>query len=191
MPRVNSWICVLLCAGLAVFASCSFIQRVTVPAEHERKIAEDTAKQGQALLALGEYKKALDLYSGAYDKYHYQGMRGGYIRIGEQIRNTADAAYQRGDFAEAGGVYTILFESGITTRDFARSLSFDDDYLMKQIGASSKALTELGLMRYREAKLEEAIAVWKKVLLFDPDNKGVKSAIDTATMQLQKLKSIK
>ncbi|HEX9021550.1 MAG TPA: hypothetical protein VF903_09835 [Nitrospirota bacterium] len=185
-------ICVVCCAGLTVStASCAFIQRVAVPAEHERKIAEETANQTQAFMTAGEYKKALDLYSSAYDKYHYRGMRGGYARTGEQIRNAADAAYQRRNFAEAGNIYTVLFESGITTRDFAPSLSFDDDYLTRQGQASSKALTEIGLMKYREEKLEEAIAIWKKVLLFDPENKGVRNAIDTATMQLQKLKSIK
>jgi tetratricopeptide (TPR) repeat protein len=112
-------------------------------------------------------------------------------RTAEQIRNTADAAYQRKDFAEAGGIYNTLFESGVTTRDFAPSLSFNDDYLNEQISLCSKALLENGLMKYREEKLDEAIAIWKKAIAFDPENTGIKNAIETATLQLQKLNSMK
>jgi tetratricopeptide (TPR) repeat protein len=192
MGNVRVLLFVFLCTGMVLFtSSCSFIQRVTEPAAHEKKVIDDTAKRAQAHIALGEHAKALDLYSSAYDKYHYQGMRSGYARIGEHIRNAADAVFQKRDFAEAGNIYTLLFESGITTRDFAGSLSFDDDYLSNQIAHSSKALLEAGLTKYREGKLEDAIAVWKKALAFDQDNKDIKSAIDTATTQLQNLKNIK
>jgi tetratricopeptide (TPR) repeat protein len=193
MRNEASLICLLLCACLVVFApSCSFIRQVTKgPAGQTHRVIDDTAKQAQADIALGEYKKALDLYSNAYDRYHYPGMRSGYARAAEQIRSTADAAYQKKDFVEAGSIYDTLFESGITTRDFAHTLSFDDDYLSGQISLCSKALLENGLMKYREEKLDDAIAIWKKALAFDPENTGIKNAIDTATLQLQKLKSMK
>jgi tetratricopeptide (TPR) repeat protein len=192
MRNVTSSTCMLLCACLIVFApSCSFIRRVTAPPGQEHKVIDDTAKQAQAKIALGEYKKALELYSNSYDRYHYSGMRSSYARTAEQIRNAADADYQKKDFAEAGSIYDTLFESGITTRDFAHSLSFDDDYLNGQISLCSKALLENGLMKYREEKLDEAIEIWKKGLVFDPENTGIKNAIETATLQLQKLKSMK
>lgn len=192
MGTLRALLSTLLCTGLLLFApSCSFIQRVTEPAALEKKVIDDTAKRAQAHMALGEHAKALELYSGAYDTYHDQGMRAGYANTVEQIRNAADAAYQKRDFAEAGNIYMTLFESGITTRDFAGSLSFDDDYLSKQIKLSSKALLESGLTKYREGKLEDAIVVWKKALAFDQDNKDIKGAIDTATTQLQNLKNIK
>jgi tetratricopeptide (TPR) repeat protein len=192
MRNMTSWSCMLLCACLVVFTpSCSYLRRATSPAEQEHKVVADTARQAQANIALGEYKKALEVYSNAYDRYHYPGMRSNYARTAEQIRNTADAAYQKKDFAEAGSIYNTLFESGITTRDFAQSLSFDDDYLNAQINVCSKTLMENGLMKYRQEKLEEAITIWKKALAFDPENAGVKNAIETANLQLQKLKSLK
>jgi tetratricopeptide (TPR) repeat protein len=192
MGTLRASLSALLCTGLLLLASsCSFIQRVTEPAAHEKKVVDDTAKKAQAHIATGEHAKALELYSSTYDKYHYQGMRADYARTGEQIRTAADAQFQSRAFAEAGNIYTLLFESGITTRDFAGSLSFDDDYLSRQIELSSKALLEAGLTKYREGKLEDAIAVWKKAMAFDQDNKDIKSAIDTATTQLQNLKNIK
>ena len=92
---------------------------------------------------------------------------------------------------QAGTGYRILFDSGITTRDFAGTLSFNDAYLGGQIKACSRALMESGLMNYREEKLDEAIAIWKKALFFDPDNKNIKNACETATAQLQQLKQLK
>ena len=181
-----------LCACLiALTPSCSFIYRITAPAGHEKKLVEDTAKQAQTHITLGEYKKALELYSSVYDKYHYPDMRGSYAGAGEQIRKTADATYQKKDFAEAGNIFNTLFESGITARDFANSLSFDDDYLNGQMKACSKALWEAGMTTYRDGKLEDAISIWKKALIFDQDNKDIKGAIETASTQFQNLKNIK
>ncbi len=180
----------LLIAFIVVLSSCSYLSRGATR-EQEARIVSETSKQAQEQFALGRYKKAFEIYSAAYDKYHDSGLRRGYIRLGEQTKAAADVWFQMRNFGEAGSVYRNLFESGITTRDFAQTLSFDDDYLMGKIKACSESLMELGLMMYREQKLEEAIAVWKKALAFDTDNRNVKNAIDTATVQLQQLKTLR
>jgi tetratricopeptide (TPR) repeat protein len=194
----------MFCICLIVFApSCSMIRALKEPAgtekkavpddtaERTQKAVDDTAKQAQADVAGGEYKRALELYSSAYEKNHTPKMRVNYGATGEQIRKIADQAYQRREFAEAGGIYTTLIESGITTRDFAGSLSFDEDYLYRQMHICSNAILETGLTTYRDGKLEDAISIWKKAQVFDRDNKDIKGAIDTATTQLQNLKNIK
>ena len=192
MNRKRPLTSLLLCAVLIAFApSCSFMYRITAPDGHEKKLIEDTTRQAQAHLTLGEYQKALELYAGHYDKYHYSEMRAPYAGTAEQVRNAADAAYQKKDFADAGNIYKTLYESGITAGDFAPSLSFDDEYLNRQMKACAKGLLEAGLTKYREGKLEDAISVWKKALVFDQDSKDIKSAIDTATTQLLNLKNLK
>jgi tetratricopeptide (TPR) repeat protein len=194
----------MFCICLIAFApSCSINRALKEPAgtekkavpddtaERAQKAVDDTARQAQADVAGGEYKRALELYSSAYEKYHTPKMRVNYSATGEQIRKNADLAYQRRDFAEAGGIYTTLIESGITTRDFAGSLSFDENYLYRQMHVCSNALLETGLTTYRDGKLEDAISIWKKAQVFDRDNKDIKGAIETATTQLQNLKNIK
>jgi tetratricopeptide (TPR) repeat protein len=176
---------------LAALSSCSLFPYGIGSREYDNRIATDTAKQAQEQVALGKYQRALDIYSRAYDRHHLPGVKKGYARLGEQLHAASDKAFRDKNYSEAGIIARILFESGITTRDFAESLSFDDDTLSSQIKSCSKALMEIGLMRYREEKLDEAIAVWKKVLAFDMDNKNVRSAIDTATTQLHQLKHIK
>lgn len=191
MRSLRSPLSAFCLVALALLASCSVHSKGPVPNGQETRLAAETAKQAQEQFARGKFKRALELYSDAFDKYHYPGLRRSYARLGEQIRNAADAAYRHGDFAEAGSDYGVLFESGITTRDFAGSLSFDDDYLSRQIKSCSKALLENGLMKYRAEKFDDAIAIWERILQFDPDNKNAQSAYDTATTQLQKLKHIK
>lgn len=176
---------------VALAPACSLKQRAAGPTGQERKVIDDTAKQAQTYIAHGNYKQALVLFSKAYDKYHIPGMRSSFARTTEQLRSTADAAYQNKDFGEAGNIYFALSESGIAARDFAQSLSFDNEYVNRQLSLCSKALLESGLMKYREQKLDNAIAIWKKALAFDPENKRIQDAIDTATMQLQTLKSLK
>ncbi len=190
MRIVQSTLAALICIALTFpMSSCSVHFRGQ--SGRDTRLAADTFRQAQEQASLGKYRRALEVYSNAYDRHHLRNLRQGYARMGEQVVMAADDAYQAKDFAEAGSIYRILFESGITTRDFAQSLSFDDDYLSAQIKACSKALMEIGLMKYREEKLDEAIVVWKKILAFDVDNKNARSAIDTATVQLQQLKNLK
>lgn len=206
---------ILFCVCLIVFApSCSHIRPLTEPSGNGKKASngdtgkqaqkpiddtgkqaqkaiDDTVIQAQVEIAGGDYKKALEVYASAYENKHTMDMRDNYSTTGEQILKKADAAFQRKDFAEAGSIYNTLIESGIVTRDFADSLSFDKDYLNGQKNACSKALLEAGMTTYREGKLEDAISIWKKAQVFDRDNKDIKNAIETATTQLQNLKKIK
>jgi len=215
MRAISPLATTIFCACLIAFApSCSFNRALTEPAGTEKKAVvddtarparkaaddtarqaqkaiDDTARQAQAEISGGEYKRALELYSSAYEINHTPEMRDKYIATGEQIRKTADLAYQRRDFAEAGSIYNTLIESGITKRDFASSLSFDQEYLTGQMHACSKTLLEAGLTTYRDGKLEDAISIWKKAQVFDRDNKEIKGAIETATTQLQNLKNLK
>ena len=191
MRSFSSLLVAFCFVALAVAACSSHSRGPGAGTSPEARFITETAKQAQAQFALGRFKRALEIYSNAVDKYHHPELRRGYARLGEQIRSAADAAYQTGAVAEAGIDYSILFESGITTRDFAGTLSFNDDYLSSHIKACSRDLMESGLMKYREEKLDEAIAIWKKALVFDPGNKNVKSAFETATAQLQELKRIK
>lgn len=172
-------------------ASCSLFPYGIAQAGRDDRIAADTSKQAQEQVLLGNYKRALELYARAYDRYHLPALRQGFSRLGEQLRAASDKAHQDARFAESGILARSLFESGITTRDFADRLTFDDDMLTARIAACSRSIMELGLMRYREEKLSEAIAIWKKALAFDADNRTVRQAIDTATIQLEQLKHIK
>lgn len=150
-----------------------------------------TVNQAKAYLSSGNYKKALEIYAAAVDRHPAnEGLQGAYTEALESIKEKADKAYEAQDYAKAGELYHTLLKSGFGKQPLQRALSFDADYLAMRIGACSKMLMELGIMKYRAGDLEQAIEVWKKILIFNPSDREAKTAIDRATVQLQNLKQM-
>jgi tetratricopeptide (TPR) repeat protein len=177
----------LLCTASILLASCAALPKNAVPVP-ERSVAEQSLSKANGHLEQGEYPEALALYASTYERNREREFLATYLQAGNRIKSAGDRAYQMRDFPRAGIIYSLLLESRICVDDLGKALSFDDVYLRKQISACSKALTEAGLKKYRQDKLEDAIALWEQVLAFDPDNTKVKNAVDTANRQLRKLK---
>jgi tetratricopeptide (TPR) repeat protein len=177
----------MLCLSLtALLSSCASFQIKPKP----QPITE-IVKHAQSQVSLGEYKKALALYAAADDTYkHDAALQRQYVKTCDRIRALADTAFYQGDFSQAGGIYYILLESGITGKNFHEPLTFDAAYLQGQIDSCANELLELGLVKYREENLDEAFSIWSKVLAFDPGNKAVMNALQTTGKQRQKLKDI-
>lgn len=188
MRNRNAYRYELICVLLTVLG-CTSVHENKPPVETRPDIPGSTVRASESFMAIGKYKNALDTYSGAYDEYRSE-LRKNYIAAGNKVRTIADAAYKQRNFAEAGSIYHILLTSNIVARDFAPSLTFDTRYLSRRINACSKVFMEIGLVQYREEKLAEAIATWKKALAFDPENKAVIKAVDTARRQLNKLNDL-
>jgi len=185
MGSLKPALSMVLCLALAaLLSSCASFQN------RPRQIAE-TVSLAQEQVARGEYRSALALYAAADDRFdHDPALQHQYVRTGDRIRSVADAAFQRERFSQAGGIYRVLLESGITGRSFQEPLSFDAVYLRNKIGSCSNALMELGLVKYREQDLDKAFSIWSKALEFDPGNKAITKALQTTGKQRQKLKNI-
>ncbi len=152
----------------------------------------DSLNQAKAYLSSGNYKKALEIYAAAVDKHpKNEDLLDTYTEALESIEDEADKAYEAKDYAKAGKLYTTLLKSGFGERLPQGELSFDGDYLTAKTGACSKMLFERGIIKYRAGDLEQAIAIWKKILVFNPSDREAKTAIDRATAQLQNLKQMK
>jgi tetratricopeptide (TPR) repeat protein len=151
-----------------------------------------SVKQAKSYLSSGNYKKALDVYAAALDRHpDSEALLDAYTKALESIKEDADKAYENQDYAKAGEIYRTLLKCGFGKRPQLGELTFDDDYLTMRIGACSKMLIEHGIMKYRTGDLEQAIAIWKKILVFNPSDREAKTAIDRATVQLQNLKQMK
>jgi len=59
--------------------------------------------------------------------------------------------------------------------------------LTAKIRTCVKNLFESGLKHYRSDNLDQAISIWKGILVFDPGNEEVKRVVDRPTLQLKNL----
>ncbi len=181
----------LIALALLLTAGCASQMKNLPPLFSQHSASDVSIKRAHDLLIQGEYEQGLALYAESYRNHRGKDVHDKYVQACNEVTNAGDAAFQNSDFASAGTAYKALLTSRIPAEETSGSLLFDEDYLKKQVKTCSEKLTEKGLMQYRQENLDEAIVTWKKVLTFDPDNKTVIKAIETANRQLRILKSIK
>jgi tetratricopeptide (TPR) repeat protein len=144
--------------------------------------------QAEELVQAGDFEKALNLHKGMAEKYDNDaGLAADLTKTMEDIKRLADEAEGKEDFVLAGKAYSALSANYSFYEKLVPSPPFLKASLEEGLKKCRVQLTQKGLEQYRKGNLAEAIAVWQKILLFDPDNIEIKKSIDTATEQLKKL----
>ncbi len=180
-----------LIATAALGSSCVHAPQQPQQPPIEDVRASSALDQAKVYLSSGNYKKALEIYAAACDDHPGdEELLDAYTEALESIKAEADKAYENQDHAKAGELYHTLVKSGFEKRKLQGEISFDNDYLATRIKACAKMLMELGIRKYRAGDLQQAIAIWKKILVFKPSDREAKTSIDRATGQLQNLKQI-
>ena len=148
-------------------------------------------KQVRAYLETGDFKKVLDIQE-FFQKYSQDfTVQNGYIKTLESLKDRADQAFERNDFALAGCIYELLLKHISFATPLGRHLSLDREILTKKIRSCKKILFENGLEQYRSGDLSRAISIWKSILAFDPENQEIKRTVDTTILQSKNLEKTK
>jgi tetratricopeptide (TPR) repeat protein len=136
-----------------------------------------------------DFDGALRVYGAALRKYPGdRALLTNYHKAVEDIRDAADNAFDKEEFALAGRTYAFLLRNFPPIRELAGDLSFDRKYLRARLKECSDRLSERALKQYRQGDFPAAISLWKNILEFEPGNAGVRKALDTATTQLRNLR---
>lgn len=136
----------------------------------------------------GEYQKAIDIYSDECRKQPKDlPLMKEYAKSLEGIKSTADKALEKRDFASAGRMYYVLQNNYAKFNDVAQMLSFNSAYLNTKLSYCKKSLSMQGFQEYRKGNLTKAIGLWQSLLVIDPNNKDIKEAVRTATLQQKNL----
>lgn len=136
----------------------------------------------------GEYQKAIDIYSDECRKQPKDlPLVKEYAKSLEGIKSTADKALEKRDFASAGRMYYVLQNNYAKFNDVAQMLSFNSAYLNTKLSYCKKSLSMQGFQEYRKGNLTKAIMLWQSLLVIDPNNKDIKEAVRTATLQQKNL----
>jgi tetratricopeptide (TPR) repeat protein len=181
MPHSSRVLIILYIVLLLAISSCMF--------QKKTENAEPTRTASEQYIARGDYKKALDLSATACrNNPEDQGLLANYRRTIEDVRYAADEAFGREDFASSGRAYYVLLKNYPHYQKLNLEVSFDKKFLQARLKNCRSHLSQRALAEYRKGNLVEAISLWKSILAFDPQNAGIKKAINTATIQLKNLK---
>ncbi|MEK6699352.1 MAG: hypothetical protein AABZ10_09985 [Nitrospirota bacterium] len=154
----------------------------------KKAAVELTLRESEQDIRKGDFDGALGVYGAALRKYPGdRGLLKYYLEAAEDIRDAADDAFDKEEFAVSGRTYAVLLRNYPHLKEIARDLSFDRKYLRARLQECSDRLSERALTKYRQGNLSAAISLWKSILEFEPGNAVVKKAIDTATTQLKNL----
>jgi tetratricopeptide (TPR) repeat protein len=152
------------------------------------KISERQARQA---FEAGDFEKAIEVYNIRYlENPDDADWRAGFISILKKIKSAGDEAFSKENFVLAGRAYSSLLKYFKSFEKFRDSLSFSQKSLNEGLKVCRTELNKKALEQYRKENLAEAISIWQGLLTFDPDNIETKKAIETATIQLKKIKKL-
>lgn len=145
-------------------------------------------RAGPALEA-GEFNKGIEIYRARFlENPDDVDFLAAFVSILEDIKRTGDAALAKENFVGAGKAYFPLKKNFPAFEKFRTSLSFNEKNLDDGLKLCRTELNRKALEQYRKEDLAGAISTWQNILTFDPENLEVKKAIETATIQLNKIK---
>jgi tetratricopeptide (TPR) repeat protein len=160
---------------------------------HSKKTEIDAAlSHSNQYLSAGDYQKAIDTLRTAHAKYpEDKPLLRSYQKAVEELKGSADRAFDREEFVSAGRSYRLLLRNYQHFRDFAQQLSFDKKYLNARVTYCSEYLFKRGVGEYRSGDIKHAISTWEGLLSFDPGNAEAEKAYNVATTQLKNLQQKK
>jgi len=146
-------------------------------------------KQSRQYLDRRNFEKAINSYVAYYKEYPNDPvLLTNLTNIILDMKFLADIAISKEDFLSAGKIYYALLKNYKHFNKLYESLTLPKEFLDEGIKNSRLQLTKNGLEEYRKGNLAEAISIWKDVLKFDPNNRQIQKAIETATAQLKDLR---
>ncbi len=136
-----------------------------------------------------EYEKAITMLAATLNQYPQESMLVASLNQAVvEIKAAANQALQTADYGTAGKLFGLLKQAEIKSKPFIPFAPHEKEEIDRALRTCSLNLTNQGLIEYRKGNLKEAISLWEKILVFDPENEEIKKAIQTARTQLEKIK---
>jgi len=150
----------------------------------EKNAIERHLAQGDVLAALDGVGE--NVRQGAGD----QSVSSAYVRAVNRAIREAGSRLEQDRPADAGRLFRAAQTHYPQDPALASRIRLTPAELDAGIAKCAQQLMEEGLSAYRQERLEDAIEIWEKIIVFDPMHRAGRSAIETAERQLANLKKI-
>ncbi len=146
---------------------------------------------GMAALQEGGNERALELFSAALkERPGYPEAAKGFDEALVALKKQGDAANAQGRAEEAGKRWMGTLRHINHPAAKGKTYPFTRAEVQGQVDRLTAAQMEKGLLQYRKGDIPAAIAAWKTILAYDPENEEAARSIRTASTQLENLKKI-
>ncbi len=153
--------------------------------------ADKAYANGMAARQEGEHERALELFVTALkEKPGHTEASKGFDEALVAIKKHGDAAYAQGKAEEAGKYWmgTLRYMGNPAAK--GKTYPFTRAEVQGLVARLTASQMQKGLLSYRKGEIPAAIAAWKTILSYDPDNEEAARSIKTASTQLENLKKI-
>lgn len=161
------------------------------PASPAVSAADQAHSAGLAALQEGGNERALDLFSAALKEKpgHPEASRA-FDEALVALKKQGDAACAQGKAEEAGRRWLGTLRHIGNAAAKGKTYPFTRAEVQGQVDRLTASQMEKGLLLYRKGDIPAAIAAWKTILAYDPENEEAARSIRTASTQLENLKKI-
>ncbi|MBP2674861.1 MAG: hypothetical protein H6Q84_1701 [Deltaproteobacteria bacterium] len=170
----------------------AFVPPPPAPAPAPPVSAADKAyADGMTALQEGGYERALEQFAVALrEKPGHPEASKGFDEALVALKKSGDAASAQGKTEETGKRWmgTLRYLNHPAAK--GRTYPFTRAEVQGQVDRLTAAQMEKGLLNYRKGDIQAAIAAWKLILAYDPENEEAARSIRTASTQLENLKKI-
>ena len=162
------------------------------PAKPPAVSAADKAfAEGMAALREGGHERALQLFSAAWkESPGHPGVAAEFDGALLALKKNGDAAYAQGKWEDAGKRWMGTLRYIPHPAANRRAYPFTRSDVQSQVERLTAFLSDKALVDYRAGRIEAAIATWKTILAYDPENEEASKSLKTAATQLEKLKNL-
>jgi tetratricopeptide (TPR) repeat protein len=145
-------------------------------------------KEVQQAFRAKRFQKIITTYRNLYAQYPRNRLvLKDYVKALKEMQSIGEKATAMKDYVVACKSYTVLVKNYSYFERFSQQLPFDRESLQERIRECKSLLFTKGLDEYRNGHLQDAISTWQSLLVFVPDDKDTKQALETAVVQMKRI----
>ncbi len=189
---MKRWLLGGMFLNLTVLASCTYLGNSRQHSPDSQRWQE-TALNGKVapLLAKKEYAQALALMTWKdHPRSPPAGMQQEYLLAVNGLLEKGEASLAAKEYGEAGHAFARVLAVFPVAPSLMGRVKSSAEQVAARVDICSDKLMEEGLLEYRRGSLANAVRIWKELVAFNPEYRGARKAIETASRQLKALQAL-